>query len=179
MKKNLKFLIAAIVSIVSVSAVTGSAMQNNPDGGDNRYKKYEELIENQDQEQNVNSNNSEQNIFEKSEEEKIAANKKNFKKYKSKDNINSNSVDKYFDKISQRKIKKNMNNFKKENFNKEYSNILKECEKVEEILNYNKETNIITDDKSNILENIKLEKADIEISKKIEEIKKISNSKHK
>ncbi len=173
MKKNLKFLIAAIISIVSVSAVTGSAMQNNPDGGGSRYKKYEELIKN-----NVNSNNSEQNIFEKSEEE-IAPNKENFKKYKSKDDINSNSVDKYFDKISQRKIKKNMNNFKKENFNKEYSNILKECEKVEEILNYNKETNIITDDKSNILENIKLEKADIEISKKIEEIKKISNNKHK
>ena len=170
MKKNLKFLVAAIVSIVSVSAVTGSAMQNNSDGSNNKYKKYEELIENQDQEQN---------IFEKSEEEKIAANKKNFKKYKSKDDINSNSVDKYFDKISQRKIKKNMNNFKKENFNKEYSNILKECEKVKEILNYNKETNIITDDKSNILENIKLEKADIEISKKIEEIKKISNNKHK
>ena len=172
MKKNLKFLIAAIVSIVSVSAVTVSAMQNNPDGSNNKYKKYEEFIKN-----NVNSNNSEQNIFEKSEE--MAANKENFKKYKSKDDINSNSVDKYFDKISQRKIKKNMNNFKKENFNKEYSNILKECEKVEEILNYNKETNIITDDKSNILENIKLEKADIEISKKIEEIKKISNSKHK
>ena len=36
MKKNLKFLIAAIVSIVSVSAVTVSAMQNNPDGGDNK-----------------------------------------------------------------------------------------------------------------------------------------------
>ena len=36
------------------------------------------MIENQDQEQNVNSNNSEQNIFEKSEE--MAANKERFQK---------------------------------------------------------------------------------------------------
>ena len=30
MKKNLKFLLTAIISIISLSAVTTSAMQNNP-----------------------------------------------------------------------------------------------------------------------------------------------------
>ncbi len=80
MKKNLKFLITAIVSIVSLSAVTCSAMQNNPDGGDNKHKNYgfNTIFENQDQEQNANSNNSESNTSELIKDEEEETNKKKF-----------------------------------------------------------------------------------------------------
>lgn len=90
MKKNLKFLLTAIISIISLSAVTTSAMQNNPNDDDNTgggyknynlntiFKNYEQMVKNQ--EQNANQDQDSNLYNPKKEAEK--ANEKRFENIK-------------------------------------------------------------------------------------------------
>ncbi len=145
MKKNLKFLISAIISIISLSTIATSAMQNihnNPENSDIefKYKKYDlnTILKNFNEaikEQSNNSNISEKNIYKGLEEveKKIKSEKNNpFQMTPSKiqeylgeiKNIQQPQNNNFDNKIKKDKKINNSNNSNK-NFNKIPKNKLK------------------------------------------------------